>query len=329
MRKYFILPIMISCLSVLKTGAQTEEVRFAIKDGMENQALASVIENNTMTFLTACNEAIRTGKKPDFPSAIFAKDEKQQVMAFWKTSPMKCAKMYISEKCAKKPLGGYQVRNIPVIISGAPEERQYQEIVIDYTADGKIDNISISIAETRVRAILEEYNTLDDLNRRQIILAFLENFRTAYNRKDLKYIKAIFSDNALIITGKVVKQTPTKDKAINALQGTEKIVYMTYTKEQYINNLKSVFGRNKYIDVEFDEIDVVSHPKDNRLYGVTLRQKWGSSTYNDTGYLFLMIDFKDEAWPMIHVRTWQPDKFEGKELPKDQIFKLNDFNLNL
>jgi len=334
MKKYVILSIMIlnAWLMVsMKTNAQTEDekVWFAIKDGMENQALATTIENNTTTFLMACNDAIRTGKKPDFPAAIFTKTSKQEVTNFWNASPMATSKMYISEKCVKKLSGGYQVRNIPVLIPDAPADKQEQEIVIDYTADGKIDDVSISIEETRIRAVLEEFNTLEDFNRRQIIVGFLENFRTAYNRKDLKYIETVYSDNALIITGKVVKVAQTKDRAINALLGSEKIVYTTFTKKEYMNSLKLTFSRNKYIDIEFDEIDVVSHPKNDKLYGVTLKQKWGSSTYNDTGYLFLMIDFKDEAWPMIHVRTWQPDKFEGKELPKDQIFNLNDFNINI
>jgi hypothetical protein len=320
---------MMACLLLpAGTGAQSsDKVWFAIRDGMENQALATVIESNTTTFLTVCNDALRTGKKPDFPAAIFAVDAKPQIVSFWENSPLNCSKSYVSEKCVKKSSGGYQVRNIPVFIPGAPEEKQNQEIVIDYAADGKIDNISISMEETRVRAILEDYNTLDDFNRRQIIIGFLENFRTAYNRKDLKYIEAVYSDQALIITGKVVKQTPTKDASVNALLGTEKIVYVTFTKKEYMVSLKQTFARNKYIDVDFNDIDVVSHPKNDKLYGVTLKQKWGSSTYNDTGYLFLMIDFKDEARPMIHVRTWQPDKFEGRELPKDQIFKLNDFNI--
>ena len=334
MKQFVILSIMFVnvCFAIpIKTNAQgeSEKVWFAIKDGMENQTLASNIENNTSTFLNECNDAIRTNKKPNFPNAIFSKNAKQEVTNFWTASPLISGKMFISEKCVQKSSGGYQVRNIPVVITNAPEDKQEQEIVIDFAADGKIDNVSISIEETRIRAILEEYNTMEDFNRRQIIIGFLENFRTAYNRKDIKYIEQVYGDNALIITGKVVKIAPTKDRAVNALLGSEKIVYTTFTKKEYVANLKLTFARNKYIDIEFDDIDVVSHPKNEKLYGVTLKQRWGSSTYNDTGYLFLMIDFADEAWPMIHVRTWQPDKFEGKELPKDQIFNLNDFNINI
>jgi len=330
MKQKFILILAGACfLSLSPAGAQSEKVWFSIKDGMENQTVMKVIENNTTSFLTELNAAALRKRKPNFHASLFERTAHKSITEFMTASQMYCSKQYISENCVQTSSGGYQVRNIPVFFPDAPEDQQNQEIVIDFTAGGAIFNVAISIEETRVRAILEEYATLEDFNRRQIIIAFLENFRTSYNRKDVKYIENVFSDHALIITGKVVKQVPTKDAAINNLLGTEKIVYVTRTKKEYIANLKLTFSRNKYIDVAFEDIDVVSHPKNDKLYGVTLKQKWGSSTYNDTGYLFLMVDFKDEDWPMIHVRTWQPDKIEGKELPKDQIFQLNDFNINL
>jgi len=328
MKKILTLLFVLACLGfTVKTSAQSEKVWFAVSEGIDNPALTSKIENYTTIFLTACNEAILKNKKPNFPSDIFAKNSKQQIMAFWETSPMYSLKEYISEKLTKRTNGEYQVRNIPVSIPRAPADQQYQEIVINYAPDGKIDNIAISVTETRYRELLEDYATVEDFNRREIIIGFIENFRTAYNRKDIDYIGSVFSDQALIITGKVVKIAPTKDMAINRLLGSEKISYTTYTKKEYLTHLKSTFQRNKYIDIEFDDIEVMRHPKNDKLYGVTLKQKWGSSTYNDTGYLFLMVDFKDEAWPLIHVRTWQPDKVGNRELQKEEIFTLNDFNI--
>ena len=326
-RIVFLLFTLFLFYAAEKSFAQSEKVWFAVKDGMEDQNLMTVVENNTTAFLNACNEAILKEKKPNFPSKTIAKNSEKQILAFWETTPMYCSKTYISEKCLKKASGGYQVRNIAVNIPGAPEDQQEQEIVINYTNTGEIDNIAISVEETRYREIMEDFITIEDFNRRQVIMDFVENFRTSYNIKDIKYIETVFSEQALIITGKVVKIAPSKDMAINALLGTEKITYVTSTKKEYITNLKSTFQRNKYIDVQFEDIDVVRHPKNDYLYGVTLKQKWGSSTYNDTGYLFLMIDFKDELQPMIHVRTWQPDSYNGKQIEKDELFKLNDFNI--
>ena len=311
----------------VETYAQSEEVWLAIKDGMESQDLQSVIEKNATAFLTACNVAIIKGKKPDFPSNIIAKNSQKQLMTFLETTPLYSSKAYISEKCNKKSSGGYQIRNIPVCITEAPEESKNQEIIINFNNAGQIEDIAISVEETRYREIMEEYSTVEDLGRREIIIDFIENFRTSYNIKDIKYIESVFSEQALIITGKVVKIAPTKDQAINTLLGTEKITYVTQTKTEYIKNLKQTFSRNKYIDIQFEDIEVIRHPKNDYLYGVTLKQKWGSSTYNDTGYVFLLIDFKYDQQPMIHVRTWQPDSYNGRPLDKDDIFKLNDFNI--
>ena len=326
-RVIFLFLFTITCYVPLITNAQSEKVWFAITDGMENQNLMSAIESNTTSFLNACNEAILNKKKPDFKTGVVAKNSVKTIMSFWETSPMYCSKTYISEKCLKKPAGGFQVRNIAVRIPDAPEDQQDQEIVINFTNTGEIESISVSMEETRYREIMEDYITVEDFSRREVIVDFIENFRTSYNIKDIKYIESVFSDQALIITGKVVKIAPSKDRAINALLGTEKITYVTQTKKEYVQNLKQTFSRNKYIDIQFEDIEVVRHPKNDFLYGVTLKQKWGSSTYNDTGYLFLMIDFKDELQPMIHVRTWQPDSYNGKELQKDELFKLNDFNI--
>ena len=324
---FLILVCTFLCNVTESSYAQSEKIWFAVKDGMEDQNVMSVIENNTMAFLNACNDAILRNRRPNFPSRTIARNSERPILSFWETTPMYCSKTYISERCLKRPNGGYQVRNIPVNIPGAPEDQQEQEIVINFTNTGEIDNIAISVEETRYREIMEDYITIEDFNRRQVIMDFVENFRTSYNLKDIRYIESVFSDQALIITGKVVRIAPSKDMAINALMGTEKITYVTLSKKEYITNLKGTFSRNKYIDVQFEDIDVIRHSKNDYLYGVTLRQKWGSSTYNDTGYLFLMVDFKDELQPMIHVRTWQPDSYNGRPLDKDELFNLNDFNI--
>ena len=39
-----------------------------------------------------------------------------------------------------------------------------------------------------------------------------------------------------------------------------------------------------------------------------LKQDYVSKTYGDQGYLFLFIDFNDPDKPLIHIRTWQPER---------------------
>lgn len=162
---------------------------------------------------------------------------------------------------------------------------------------------------------------LTDLRRRQLILDYVEQFRTAYNQKDIKFLEQVFSDDALIITGRVVMQKHEEGFT------TPKVVYNKQSKQQYLTNLRGTFKRAKYIKVTFDDIEVMRHPTNPNFYGVTLHQGYTSSNYHDDGYLFLLWDFTNEDRPMVHVRTWQPDKIGGKKLPKDEIFNLSDFDI--
>ena len=56
-----------------------------------------------------------------------------------------------------------------------------------------------------------------------------------------------------------------------------------------------------------------------------MMQSWNTKRYSDEGYLFLMIDFSNEDNPLIHVRTWQPNKIGGKSLGEEEKFKLENF----
>ena len=222
---------------------------------------------------------------------------------------------------------GYQVRGIPVDLTEAADGEKRQELTVDFTPDGRISNVAIAIEMHRYDMIMAEKSSDIDYARRQVIVDFVENFRTAYNRKDIDYINNVFSDNALIITGKVVKIDKKKQDLTAQSLNNEQIQYQKSTKEEYITNLKKCFKNNSYINLIFDEIEVMRHPKRDDIFGVTLKQHWNSSNYSDVGYLFLMINFEDEMNPSIQVRTWQPDKYNGKPLPRDEVFSLDMFSI--
>jgi hypothetical protein len=136
----------------------------------------------------------------------------------------------------------------------------------------------------------------------------------------------IYSDDALIITGKVIKQTQSTENILGSYGfSKEKIEYQVQTKKEYINKLGAIFRNNAKINVLFDDIEVVRHPKYDDIYGVRLKQGWNTTNYSDIGFLFLMIDFKDGENMQIHVRTWQPEKLNGMQLKENEIFKLGDF----
>ena len=126
----------------------------------------------------------------------------------------------------------------------------------------------------------------------------------------------VFSDDALIVTGKVVKREHTDMKPIN-------VEYTTQGKQQYLAGLRRVFRNNGYINVKFDDIEIVRHGAKPNYYGVTLKQGWFTKNYSDEGIVFIVWDFTDEFNPKIMVRTWQPMEIDDKD-----VFTLNNFKLN-
>ena len=310
--------------------AQLETCNLVITDGIHNERLKQTIEKNVSEFLSACNVAIIKGKKPDLNKQTTTNDARKRFLAIWENSPLACSISQLERKCLIRPAGGYQIRDIPVTMFDAPQEEQNQEIVINLTADGKIDDVFIPVAQ--YIDLLNANIEIEDVGLRFIVLEFVERFRTAYTEKKLSYIADMFSDNAIIIVGKEIKKKPNTDSALSDALSTTQIKYQVKSKEEYITALANVFKNNKYVSVKFDSIEVVRHPNPRYpVYGVTLKQDWrsGNNTaadYMDTGYVFLLIDFENPKLPLITVRTWQPEKLSnGNLLPRDEIFQMGNF----
>lgn len=297
--------------------------------GMQDYQLKTTMEQALTALLTECNTAQAAMRFLKLDSAALQGKISEEAIAslnaLWTNSPFRCAETEVIEKALQTP-AGYQVRNIPLLMEPLDKNNYqddlYQELVVNFDPNGKIDGVYFSIGMHLYSKVIRSNITVTDLRRRQVILDFVENFRTAYNRKDLPFLGQVFSDDALIITGKQVKSVKN-DGSITLDKSFE---YKRQTKAQYLANLKRVFARNKIIKVIFDDIKVVKHPVKDYYYGVTLKQGWRSDTYSDVGYVFLLIDFKDEMHPMIHVRTWQPEKYDdGTLVPESKIFSLSDF----
>ena len=315
------------CLSfiICHLSFSVAQVSFTISDGISNAAIKSKMENAVSRMLNEINAAQSAGRSLNF-SAMGNLDTRvqQSMVMLWENSPFICTDDDIVEHCITTG-SGYQVRNIPLMMKPTGErefgEDEYQEAVISFDKQGNVESFYLSISMNLYMNVIKSNLELTDLRRRQLILDYVEQFRTAYNQKDINFLNQVFSDDALIITGKVIT---TKHR-----EGftSQKIQYNKQSKEQYIKNLRGIFARNSYIKVTFDEIEVMRHPINPNFYGVTLLQGWTSGKYHDDGYLFLLWDFTNENAPQIHVRTWQPDKIGGKALPKDEVFTLDDFDI--
>lgn len=301
---------------------------FSIIDGIDDSRLKSVMEDNVNEMMAIFNLAAKENSHNlKLPKSRFTSEAIKEIGLIWKSSSMTFPPVNVRTRCLKTKTG-YQVRGIPVDMNEADENEKRQELTIDYLPDGKICNVSIAIEMHRYDQIMAEKSSDIDYARRQIIVDFVENFRTAYNRKDIKLLNSVFSDKALIITGKVITEKPNSDLDRLTLTNN-KVVYIKQTKQEYLARLTQIFKFNKFINVKFEDIDIVQHPKYDDIYGVTLKQYWHTSHYSDEGYLFLMVDFRDSDHPLIQVRTWQPYKNNQGQVvtQKEDIYHLGSFRI--
>lgn len=200
--------------------------------------------------------------------------------------------------------GEITCRSLPMSFSFNGNRRTFvEDIVFTMTQEGKIDAISFGLNKPAVDDIMNQTSWGDDV--RKVLINFLESYKTAYALKRYDYINSIFSDDALIITGSVLKH-----KVVNEGQpmSKEAVKYTRQTKSEFMKRLKHIFAGNEYINLRFADNQVRKSGVGGEIYGIQIKQDYFSSSYGDTGYLFLMVDLNNPKEPIIHVRTWQPEK---------------------
>ena len=319
------LGLLVFFISLSQALATTS---FKITDGEVDPNVKARMETNVNALLDAFRTAADNGEKTvKLSKDNVSKTAIEEIKEIWKSSAMSCPPMNLNCRCLKTS-NGYQVRGIPVDILAADGDEARQELTINFDTEGTISNVAIAIEMNRYEELMAQKQSDLDYARRQIIVDFIENFRTAYNRKDNAMLNSVFSDKALIITGRVVKEKPNSDLTRLTLNNN-RVVYIKQTKQEYLTKLAQVFKTVKFINVKFSDIEIVEHPKFDSIYGVTLKQSWRTDRYHDEGYLFLMIDFRDSDNPLIQVRTWQPYKDAAGNIvtQKDEVFHLGSFRI--
>ena len=200
-------------------------------------------------------------------------------------------------------------RSIPMCFSFKNNMRKFVESVcFTFDAENKINCVAFGLGDEAMADILKRTDYSE--NARMVLAQFLENYKTAFALKRLDYIESIFDDNALIITGTMVKRTDYKNQEERTRYLDNKIIkYNRFSKNEYIKHLQRCFESNEYVNIRFANNDVVKAGGDyGEVYGIQIKQDYYSTNYGDTGYLFLCVDLNDPDNPIIKVRTWQPDR---------------------
>jgi hypothetical protein len=186
-----------------------------------------------------------------------------------------------------------------------------EDVVLTFDAEQKIQNIAFGLGKTAEDDILNK--GVWEEKSRFAIMNFLENYKTAYALKRLDYIRSIFDDDAVIITGSVVSKannvTNMENQSSISQEGNHIIKMNRQTKDEYLANLKRCFERNEFVNIRFSNNDVKKMGENTgETYGIQIQQDYYSSTYGDKGYLMLLVDINQPTKPLIKLRTWQPEK---------------------
>ena len=308
-------------LFVMLSG-YAQKVNFEFSDGIEEGILKTKMEQQMSSLLSAINEANAVNADVNFSSIDITDAASASLTMTWEQVHFSIEDDDIVDHCISLPgkSGGFRIQNIGVLMNPKEESgydgEKRREIYIDFDKTGKIVDFNFTMGMNMYTEILKKGEELGDLDRRMQIIDWCEHFAKAYCDKNMKFMQTIFSDDAIIITGKMTMQRVHTDMG---MKDQAKVKYVQQTKSQYLSNLSRVFASNSYVNVKFEDYTVIRHGAKPNYYGVTLRQKWHTARYSDEGTVFLIWDFTNEEAPRILVRTWQPTT--------EKAFKMGDFKL--
>ncbi len=221
-----------------------------------------------------------------------------------------------------KTWDGWEVRSIPVSCRyPSIATRTVEYLVLDFDEQGKLRDINFNVFDELYRSYVNnELYSDEELLQRQVIVKFLERYRTAFLNRDIETLETIFAEEAVIIVGRVLRAADS-ERHYELERSTEQIEYQQFTKREYLDRQRNIFNRQRDIHLGFNSFNIQKRDTDTDVYGVSMRQQYASSGYADEGYLFLLIDFVEED-PKIYVRSWQPQEWSN-----DQLIRMNDFRI--
>lgn len=223
---------------------------------------------------------------------------------------------------------GVVCRSVPMSFSFEGNKRKFIEnVTFTFNTEKKIDCVAFSLGSEAQTDIFNKSVGYWPEESKMILATFLENYKTAFALKRIDYIEDIFDDNAVIITGHVVKKQPKHREGNQPYLQNDKereaVKYTRHSKQQYIRSLRESFRSKEFINIKFTDNDISRMGADGEeLYGIQIHQDYYSPNYGDTGYLFLYLDITDPDKPSIKVRTWQPNRDPNinNRLPKDDPY---------
>lgn len=315
--------LFILCLVFAIPAVAQQCVTFQFNEGLQDPAFKARMEREISKLLTEINLAAKENRPLQLSTINMADEARTALENRWnRSSHFLCWDNEIVQRCITD-YAGYEVRDITVnMLNPNIKGDHSRELCICFSHQGVITDVHPQLNEYSYQQLISNSSSVEDQERQMEILKWVEQFRSYYDEKDLASLEKVFSDKALIITGRVIN---TKRHANDMASLKPEVIYSRLSKKEYLKKLGNTFKNNSYIKLSFSDIKIGRHRSKSNIFWVGLNQKWTSQHYGDDGYLFLVWEFPSEGGaPLIHVRTWQPDQ-PDRRLADNEKFNINDF----
>jgi hypothetical protein len=221
---------------------------------------------------------------------------------------------------------GWEFRQMSANASYRTMNMQSKEYVVpDFDTTGRMMDVNFGIMDGLYDTFKRASTFGDDWDKRQVIIKFVEKYRTAYLTRDMEQLDVMFADEAVIIVGRILRkdEEDTNSYELDNNDRQPDVEYLRLDKQRFLERQAQIFGReNNDIHLGFTTFEIKKKNNQDGVYGVSMRQNYTSTGYADEGYLFLLIDFNGKE-PKIYVRAWQPQEWD-----EDALIELANFRVN-
>lgn len=231
-----------------------------------------------------------------------------------------------SKSDINKTMEGWEFRQLTSTARYPSVKMQSKEYLVpDFDSTGTLTDVNFGIMDGMYEEFRRASKFGKDWDKRQMMIKFVEKYRTAYMTRNVEQLGTMFAEQAVIITGRVLRVDEKANNNFAYEQNQEQqpdVEYLRETKNEFLERQERLFNTKPDIHLGFSTFNIIRKNNQEGIYGISMRQAYTSTNYSDEGYLFLLIDFNDEE-PKIYVRAWQP-----KEWSDEALVELGNFNVN-
>lgn len=205
------------------------------------------------------------------------------------------------------------VRNVPVFFvpkdTMCSSDTIYCEMAFTFDSKGQVSDFGVCLTENLVNSIICPQIGIrsQTYENRCKILRFVEKIKDSLLLHDKNFVDSLFDAEHTLIAERGKKLTSKRNSAI-------------------INHFFSILTGGKNSKVMIDDVECIEHPAKLQVYGLSMHVTYQNRSDLCGAYFFFLIDiYGDEL--MIHVIGVSPDSPDGKRMPKDEIFRISDFDI--